>query len=241
MKATRTGETAVAGDTSWTYSAGNKVMAERCANTLGRGSSTATNGSYMDDGTTPSEAGATFEVFTLDELDALAEAEDAAFRENVRRLDVSPILDQFRSWAVTTYGVECLAEYYPIPKQDLHDPEWPLHMAAKGWVQMYDFLEALQPGQHRYGRGGRQIVQFRQKPKPEKVKIAKRRGLSPRRRYAILQRDGFKCGICGRSAEVEGVTLHVDHQQPLSKGGLDTDENLWTLCAECNLGKSDSL
>lgn len=57
-------------------------------------------------------------------------------------------------------------------------------------------------------------------------------------RYDILQRDEFKCRLCGRNAG-EGVELHIDHVQPVSKGGLTEEDNLRTLCKDCNLGKSD--
>lgn len=68
-----------------------------------------------------------------------------------------------------------------------------------------------------------------------------KRYISPRRRMDILRRDNFRCGYCGRTAEDHKVTLHVDHQQPLSKGGSNEDVNLWTLCDECNLAKSNKL
>jgi hypothetical protein len=67
----------------------------------------------------------------------------------------------------------------------------------------------------------------------------RRQGISHRRRYTILQRDGFKCQLCGRTAEHDQVRLEVDHQQPVSKGGTNDDANLWTLCNDCNAGKSD--
>lgn len=57
-------------------------------------------------------------------------------------------------------------------------------------------------------------------------------------RYDILKRDGFKCALCGRSAD-DGVKLHVDHIIPVSKGGKTVPENLRTLCDSCNIGKSD--
>ena len=55
-------------------------------------------------------------------------------------------------------------------------------------------------------------------------------------RYRILQRDNFRCQLCGNSAQ-EGARLHVDHKVAKSRGGSNTEENLWTLCTECNLGK----
>jgi len=58
-------------------------------------------------------------------------------------------------------------------------------------------------------------------------------------RYQILQRDGFRCQICGRSQE-DGVILHIDHIKPVSKGGKTEPSKLRVLCADCNLGKGDS-
>ena len=62
--------------------------------------------------------------------------------------------------------------------------------------------------------------------------------MSPSLRYNILQRDGFRCVLCGRGRE-DGVKLHVDHIVPVSKGGRTVSDNLRTLCEDCNLGKSD--
>ncbi len=57
-------------------------------------------------------------------------------------------------------------------------------------------------------------------------------------RYDVLKRDGYKCVICGSTAQM-GVQLHVDHIIPISRGGLTEMKNLQTLCDRCNLGKSD--
>lgn len=56
-------------------------------------------------------------------------------------------------------------------------------------------------------------------------------------RYRIMQRDHFRCVLCGRTTEEDGVKLHVDHILPVSKGGKTVPENLRTLCEDCNLGK----
>lgn len=64
--------------------------------------------------------------------------------------------------------------------------------------------------------------------------------LTTKLRYEILERDGFKCQICGRT-ENDGVKLHVDHIYPISKGGATIPENLRTLCSDCNLGKSNKI
>ena len=56
------------------------------------------------------------------------------------------------------------------------------------------------------------------------------------KRYDILRRDKYQCQICGRS-QSDGAKLEVDHIIPVSKGGKTVDENLQTLCRECNQGK----
>ena len=65
-----------------------------------------------------------------------------------------------------------------------------------------------------------------------------REAISKSRRFDIMKRDGFRCQLCGATQE-QGTVLHVDHRVPLAKGGSNEDDNLWTLCDFCNLGKSD--
>jgi hypothetical protein len=61
-------------------------------------------------------------------------------------------------------------------------------------------------------------------------------------RFDVIQRDRYKCTICGRSpSSTFGIQLHVDHIIPFSKGGKTIRNNLQTLCNECNIGKSDKL
>lgn len=66
--------------------------------------------------------------------------------------------------------------------------------------------------------------------------IQEQRSIAKSLRYNILERDGFACQICGRTA-ADGVKLEVDHIIPVSKGGRSTPENLRTLCYDCNRGK----
>ena len=64
------------------------------------------------------------------------------------------------------------------------------------------------------------------------------RSISLSVRYKVLCRDRFRCVICGRSpAKDSSIELHIDHIKPWSKGGQNTEENLRTLCRDCNLGK----
>lgn len=66
------------------------------------------------------------------------------------------------------------------------------------------------------------------------------REINLRLRFKVMQRDNFKCCLCGASpAKDPSVELHIDHIKPWSKGGETTIDNLRTLCSKCNLGKSD--
>ena len=69
---------------------------------------------------------------------------------------------------------------------------------------------------------------------------AERAKMSPSLRYNILRRDGFRCQLCGATAQ-DGAKLHVDHIIPISKGGKTEWNNLRTLCDRCNIGKSNKL
>lgn len=56
-------------------------------------------------------------------------------------------------------------------------------------------------------------------------------------RFEVFKRDSFTCQYCGRKAP--DVVLHIDHIEPVSKGGGNGIMNLITSCLECNAGKSD--
>lgn len=65
-----------------------------------------------------------------------------------------------------------------------------------------------------------------------------RKSLSKKIRFEVFKRDGFKCQYCGKSAP--DVVLHIDHINPVSKGGSNDIMNLITSCSDCNLGKKDT-
>ena len=65
-------------------------------------------------------------------------------------------------------------------------------------------------------------------------------------RKEVFKRDKYTCKECGAKkgdikADGTKVVLHVDHVIPVSKGGSDMLDNLQTLCADCNLNKSNLL
>ena len=48
-------------------------------------------------------------------------------------------------------------------------------------------------------------------------------------RHRVLQRDGWKCQVCGSSQNLE-----VHHKRFRSRRGDDDEQNLITLCAKCH-------
>lgn len=60
--------------------------------------------------------------------------------------------------------------------------------------------------------------------------------IGAKRRFAVLERDGFRCRACGATPG-SGAELEVDHIVPRSKGGSNALANLQTLCRKCNQGK----
>ena len=59
-------------------------------------------------------------------------------------------------------------------------------------------------------------------------------------RFQVLNRDRFKCVLCGDSPSSNPVcVLHVDHIVPWSKGGRTSTENLRSLCNSCNIGRGN--
>lgn len=59
-------------------------------------------------------------------------------------------------------------------------------------------------------------------------------------RYLVLRRDNFKCVVCGNNPAADPTCfLHVDHIVAFSLGGKTVESNLRTLCALCNIGKSN--
>lgn len=59
------------------------------------------------------------------------------------------------------------------------------------------------------------------------------------RHEEVRGRYGFRCGYCGVSESDTGGELTVDHHQPVTAGGDDSDENLVYACFRCNTYKAD--
>jgi hypothetical protein len=58
----------------------------------------------------------------------------------------SKIIKTFGQWAVTTYGIECLTQYYPIEKEriDSQSRENMIeHIRRKYWTNEGEFIQAF--------------------------------------------------------------------------------------------------
>lgn len=73
---------------------------------------------------------------------------------------------------------------------------------------------------------------------PALVHDVKLRGFSETMKRNALEKDGYRCVLCGRGRK-DGVTLTVDHVIPRDKGGPNTLENAQTLCSQHNLMKKN--
>lgn len=56
-----------------------------------------------------------------------------------------------------------------------------------------------------------------------------------RLRFRVFKRDDYRCRICGRNAD-DGVKLELGHRVARARGGRMTEDNLLTLCFDCNRG-----
>ena len=63
----------------------------------------------------------------------------------------------------------------------------------------------------------------------------KRTPLPQWKRYAVIERDGLVCGICGGVVAEDDV--HIDHIYPWSLGGSDELDNLQVAHSSCNIRK----
>lgn len=73
---------------------------------------------------------------------------------------------------------------------------------------------------------------------PEYVHNRELEDFTAAQKAQILERDGYKCVICGRGKQ-EGMELHVDHIKAKDFGGEATIENGQTLCTQHNFLKKN--
>lgn len=148
-----------------------------------------------------------------------------------------------RNWFARTFGKSTLERFLELKhyEEDILDkrtfsPRFPtveLHLTAT--TQYDDYARDVT-------YGFRNIVECYNMAEEKIGKMSfmqqQRAIVSDDMRYNVLKRDGFRCCLCGKTAN-DGVKLEVDHIIPVSKGGKSTYDNLQTLCERCNRGKRD--
>ncbi len=73
---------------------------------------------------------------------------------------------------------------------------------------------------------------------PSNTKRKSLENFSATQRVTILERDYYKCVVCGRGKK-DGVELHVDHIKPKDLGGQANIINGQVLCAQHNFMKKN--
>lgn len=114
-------------------------------------------------------------------------------------------------------------------------------ISSGAYIRFYkSWIEALLGYALYFNNKNEDVVYKFPKSKNEVKDHKTSRDINLRLRFQVLERDNFKCCMCGRSpASTPGLALQVDHIKPYSKGGETVIDNLQTLCKDCNLGKSN--
>lgn len=146
--------------------------------------------------------------------------------------------------------LESVANYYhPGRPGKLHPRDWE-HSVMPLWEFGEDHLERIlndvdrrRPPERWFGRDGMfqmesrswyewHWVRGRKLRRDADYEPRARRHIPHSLRLEVYQRDGFICLHCGSVDD-----LSLDHIHPYSLGGLDTLDNLQTLCRPCNSRK----
>lgn len=99
-------------------------------------------------------------------------------------------------------------------------------------IQKYGEIRDIKTAFRNAMKRGRVVWQLEEEAK--RKQDAKKQ-MNRKLRYEVLQRDGFKCVLCGAKE-----LLQIDHIIARCNGGEDTETNLRTLCIDCNIGKQQS-
>lgn len=112
-----------------------------------------------------------------------------------------------------------------------------------GWIAACGNFIAYKSGNlspEQQGNEGLEKEYLLAKPSDTKKVVVGTRGIPLKLRFKIMDRDGYRCVLCGKSPAMDiGTKLHLDHIHPYSKGGKSEEMNLRTLCQNCNWGKGN--
>ena len=170
------------------------------------------------------------------------------------RFSCKPYINRFGSWnrALKNAGLD-VVNLRKVPDQELFDNleriwrqlgRQPFYGEVRKPFSKY----AVTVYSRRFGGWFKACKAFirSRKGDPEFIKLLKQkptskpRFISEKLRLEVFKRDHYVCVICGNSPAIQkGVTLHIDHIVPFSKGGDGSSGNLRTLCDRCNLGRGN--
>jgi hypothetical protein len=109
--------------------------------------------------------------------------------------------------------------------------------SLKAFVEWAETEDQTRPSQVATNSDGRELAGTQSLVQPIRIEQDCRE-VRPGLRFKIFMRDRFRCVACGRSPATHlNVELHADHIVSVYDGGRTVDENLQTLCQDCNLGK----
>ena len=116
------------------------------------------------------------------------------------------------------------------PQKDIHHPEivdWVTEEYKKRAGKVFRDPDRQIRKLHQEGfliKIGKGIYKY----DPNFIKIRELEDFTAEQKKKILERDNFKCVICGKGKK-DGIELQVDHIKPKDKGGKATLENGQTL------------
>lgn len=123
--------------------------------------------------------------------------------------------------------------------------DWFAHLRTKPWwaetyehdlTSIYRYVEQLSRRRDEIKAPPAKRIEALEVPPRRKRNPA--RDISLRTRKRIFARDRYRCRHCGHGPE-DGAKLVIDHIVAVARGGDGSEQNLQTLCRDCNAGKSD--
>ncbi len=115
------------------------------------------------------------------------------------------------------------------------DPAYVEAERAKGRERYAENPEKFREKSKRYAKENPEVAATQARNRRSRIRDAEG-SHTPEDIDIILKRQKYKCAECGKSIR---KAYHVDHIEPISKGGSNWPSNLQCLCSTCNLQKSD--
>jgi len=85
--------------------------------------------------------------------------------------------------------------------------------------------------------GGKTVSVVKYAYRGERGTVTDQGQVSQKVRAEVIHAAHGRCQMCGRTVQMHGISLVVDHKKPRDWGGTNDRENLWAICEECNGGK----